>query len=167
MLSIIVAYDQKHGIGIKNTLPWKLKDDLKYFKSLTQDNYIVMGRKTFDSIGQKALPQRNNIILTRKKNYQQKKCTIVHNIRYIIELVNRMPKKNIFIIGGAEIYRIFLKYANRLYITRVKTEIITDCFFPNWNKSQFKCISVRHFQKNQDNNYNFDCEIWDRIIFSD
>lgn len=162
MLSIIVAYDQQYGIGIRNTLPWRLSDDLKHFKTLTQGHYIVMGRKTFDSIG-RPLPNRSNIILTQQINYRQKNCTVIHSVEKVIALVNEMPEQEIFIIGGAEIYRLFLMHVDRLYITKVKAKIAADVFFPHWDQKKFKCISVRSYHKSQDNDYDFDCEIWKRM----
>ena len=161
MLSIIVAYDQHRGIGIKNKLPWHLRDDLKRFKQITSGHYIVMGRKTFESIGY-PLSKRNNIILTRQIDYQQKKCMIMNSAKKIISLANKIPKKSIFIIGGAEVYRFFLQYADRLYITNVKTKIHADAFFPYWNQFEFRRINVSSYQSNQVNDYNFDCEIWER-----
>ena len=163
MLSIIVAYDQGYGIGIRNTLPWRLSDDLKNFKILTQGHYIVMGRKTFDSIGY-PLPNRSNIVLTQQKNYQQANCTVIHSMKKVISLMNNMPEQEIFIIGGAEIYRLFLRYVDRLYITTVKAKIAADAFFPHWEQKKFKCISTRFYKKSQDNDYDFNYRIWDRTI---
>ncbi|WP_100551407.1 dihydrofolate reductase [Caedibacter taeniospiralis] len=161
MLSIIVAYDQNQGIGIKNSLPWKLSDDLKNFKKLTENNYIVMGRKTFDSIG-RALPNRKNIILTRQKNYRQDRCAIVHDIDHILTLAKDKPHYEIFIIGGAEIYQAFLPFIDRLYITRVNTTKAADAFFPDWDKCQFKRIGNRHYTKDENNECDFDFEIWEK-----
>ncbi|WP_440682757.1 dihydrofolate reductase [Cysteiniphilum halobium] len=162
MLSIIVAYDQKQGIGIKNSLPWKLSNDLKNFKKLTENNYIVMGRKTFDSIGQ-ALPNRKNIILTRKKNYTQDNCAIIHDIEHILNLAKEKPHHEIFIIGGAEIYAAFLPFVDRLYITKVHTIKESDAFFPRWQESQFKRIGQRSYQRDQNNECDFDFEVWERL----
>lgn len=162
MLSIIVAYDQHLGIGVNNTLPWRLADDLKNFKALTQDHYIVMGRKTFDSIGH-PLPNRTNIILTQQKNYQQDKCIVIHKVEAVIALASQMPGQEIFIIGGAEIYHLFLMYVDRLYITKVKATIAADVFFPDWAQSEFKRIGLRCYQRNKDNAYDFNCEIWERM----
>lgn len=162
MLSIIVAYDQKHGIGIKNALPWKLSNDLKNFKRLTKNNYIVMGRKTFDSIG-RALPNRHNIILTRQNNYMQDQCIIVNDIDYLLNLAKEKPHYKIFIIGGAEVYNTFLPFVDRLYITKVLTTKETDTFFPIWQESEFKRIGSRHYNKDHNNECDFDFEVWEHL----
>lgn len=161
MLSIIVAYDQKQGIGIKNSLPWKLSDDLKNFKKLTENNYIVMGRKTFESIG-RALPNRKNIILTHQKDYTQDKCAIVHDIEHILNLAKDKPHYEIFIIGGAEIYSVFLPFVDRLYITKVHASKEADAFFPQWQEEKFKRIGQRSYHKDQNNECDFDFEVWER-----
>ncbi|WP_119344603.1 dihydrofolate reductase [Facilibium subflavum] len=161
MLSIIVAYDQHHGIGLKNTLPWKLSDDLKNFKKITENNYIVMGRKTFDSIG-RPLPKRKNIILTKKQDYHQDKCIILHSIEQVLTLAKEKPHYEIFIIGGAEIYQQFLPFVDRLYITKVNAVQPADTFFPKWDKTQFKRIGNRHYKKDENNQFDFDFEVWEK-----
>ena len=163
MLSIIVAYDQNKGIGIHNSLPWKLSDDLKNFKKLTENNYIVMGRKTFDSIG-RALPNRKNIILTRQENYTQEKCAIAHNIDSILNLAKEKPHYEIFIIGGAEIYQILLPFVNRLYITKVHTIKEADAFFPEWDPTQFKRIGHKYYDKDTNNECDFEFEVWEKEL---
>ena len=162
MLSIIVAYDKDYGIGIQNTLPWKLSDDLKNFKKLTENNYIVMGRKTFDSIG-RPLPNRQNVILTRQKDYQQDKCAILHDVENVLKLAKEKPHYEIFIIGGAEIYKAFLQHADRLYITKVNTVKKADAYFPQWDQSQYKRIGQRHYAKDDNNECNFDFEVWEKL----
>lgn len=163
MLSIIVAYDKNQGIGIKNSLPWKLSDDLKNFKKITKNNYIVMGRKTFDSIGF-ALPNRKNIILTRQKEYTQISCTVLHETEHVVNLAKENPYCEVFVIGGAEIYQAFLSFVDRLYITKVQIIKEADTFFPTWQKNQFKRIAFRDYKKNDKNECNFNFEIWERIL---
>ena len=162
MLSVIVAYDKAHGIGIKNRLPWKLSDDLKNFKKLTENNYIVMGRKTFDSIGQ-PLSNRQNIILTRQKDYQQDKCAVLHDVEHVLKLAKEKPHYEIFIIGGAEIYSAFLQYADQLYITKVNTNKGADAYFPKWEESQYKRIGQCHYEKDENNECDFDFEVWEKL----
>jgi dihydrofolate reductase len=161
MLSIVVAYDQKLGIGIKNKLPWKLSEDLKNFRKLTEYNYVVMGRKTYESIGY-PLKNRKNIIMTRDKNFRQDKCTIFSSIVEVVNLEKKNPLQQVFIIGGAEIYQLFLPYADRLYVTLVKTMIQADAFFPKWDHCSFKCIRKNSYSINQGNEFNFDLEIWEK-----
>ncbi|MBK2126044.1 dihydrofolate reductase [Fangia hongkongensis] len=163
MLSIIVAYDQNLGIGIKNTLPWKLSDDLKNFKQVTEHNYIVMGRKTYESIG-RPLPNRKNIILTRNSSFKQEKCIIIDSIDKVLNLAKEKPHMEIFIIGGAEIYELFLPHVHRLYITKVNAKIKADAFFPKWQESEFKRIGQRHYAKDQNNEFDFDFEVWEKQV---
>ncbi|MFZ9034640.1 MAG: dihydrofolate reductase [Francisellaceae bacterium] len=162
MLSIIVAYDQSRGIGLKKALPWKLADDLKNFKKITEAHYIVMGRKTFDSIGC-PLPNRKNVILTRDKDYQQESCIIAHDVDDILHLEKNRPTQEIFIIGGAEIYTLFLPFVQRLYITHVNTQSQADAFFPSWDQANWQRIGHRHYQKDENNEHDFDFEVFERL----
>ncbi len=163
MISLIVAYDKNLGIGKKNTLPWKLSEDLKNFKKITENNYIVMGRKTFESIG-RPLPNRKNIILTRDKEYKQDKCLIINNTQDVLNFAASKPHYEIFIIGGAEIYKEFLEHGDRLYITKVDTEMSDlDAFFPNLNKDKFKRIGHKEYSKDEKNEFNFTFNVFEKI----
>lgn len=163
MISLIVAYDKNLGIGKENTLAWKLSEDLKNFKKITENNYIVMGRKTFESIG-RALPNRKNIILTRDKNYKQDKCLIINSIQDILNFAQSKPHYEIFIIGGAQIYKEFLEHADRLYITEVNTQMQDlDAFFPKWDKSKFKRIGHKKYHKNDKNEFDFEFNVFEKI----
>lgn len=163
MISLIVAYDKNLGIGIKNTLPWKLSSDLKNFKKITENNYIVMGRKTFDSIG-RALPNRKNIILTTNKEYTQDKCLIIHSVEDILNFAKSKPHYEIFIIGGAQIYKEFINHADRIYATEVDTELKNlDAYFPEWDKSEYKRIGNKFFPKDDKNEFNFDFSVYEKI----
>lgn len=163
MISLIVAYDKNLGIGKDNSLAWKLTEDLKNFKKITENNYIVMGRKTFESIG-RPLPNRKNIILTRDKEYKQDKCLIINDIQDILNFAQSKPHYEIFIIGGAEIYKEFLEYADRLYVTKVNTEMSDlDAFFPEWDKSKYKRIGHKTFSKDDKNQFDFDFSVFERV----
>ena len=162
MISLIVAYDKNLGIGKKNTLAWKLSEDLKNFKKITENNYIVMGRKTFDSIG-RPLPNRKNIILTRDRDYKQEKCLIINSIREVLNFAASKPHYEIFIIGGAEIYKEFLKHADRLYITEVDAQMTDlDAFFPSWDKSKYKSIGRREYSKDDKNEFDFTFNVFEK-----
>ncbi|MEY8714122.1 dihydrofolate reductase [Francisella philomiragia] len=163
MISLIVAYDKNLGIGKENTLAWKLSEDLKNFKKITENNYIVMGRKTFESIG-RPLPNRKNIILTRDKDYKQDKCLIINSVQEILNFAQSKPHYEIFIIGGAQIYKEFLQYADRLYITEVNAEMEDlDAFFPQWDKSLFKRIGFREYTKDDKNQFDFTFSAYEKI----
>ncbi|GAB4221762.1 MAG: dihydrofolate reductase [Francisella sp.] len=163
MISLIVAYDKNYGIGKNNNLAWRLPEDLKIFKKITKNNYIVMGRKTFESIGQ-PLPNRKNIILTKNKDYKQDKCIIIHDAQDILNFAKTKPHYEIFIIGGEQIYKEFIQHADRLYITEVNTEIKNpDAFFPKWDKSQFKRIGFKLFEKDDKNEFDFTFSVFEKI----
>lgn len=159
MLSILVAMDSQHLIGKDNKLPWHLPNDLKYFKQVTMGHTIVMGRKTFESIG-KPLPGRKNIVITRNKNYHPDGCRVIHSITKIKEMND---KEEIFIIGGAEIFKETLPIADRLYITEIHETFEGDTFFPEFNLSDWKLISKEKGIKDEKNRYDYDFCIYERI----
>ena len=162
MISLIVAYDKNFGIGRENTLAWKLSEDLKNFKKITEHNYIVMGRKTFESIG-RPLPNRKNIILTRDKEYTQEKCLIINSVQEILNFAKSKPHYEIFIIGGAQIYSEFLPHADRLYITKVNAELTNlDAFFPKWNEQKYKRIAHKNFAQDSKNDFEFDFSVFEK-----
>lgn len=163
MISLIVAYDKNQGIGKENTLPWKLSEDLKMFKKITENNYIVMGRKTFESIG-KPLPNRKNIIITRDTDYQQDKCLIINEIKDILNFAKSKPHYEIFVIGGAQIYKQMLEHADRLYITKVDTEMADlDAFFPKWEQSDYNRIGFKEFTKDEKNQFDFTFSVFEKL----
>ena len=114
MISFLVAMDQNGLIGRDNDLPWRLPADLAYFKKLTTGHTIIMGRKTYESIG-RPLPERKNIVITRDAHYQAQGCVIVCSVAEALAHVKE--EDNVFVIGGAEIFKAFYPYAERLYIT--------------------------------------------------
>ena len=129
---------KKRAIGYKNTLPWRIPDDLKRFKKLTSNHAVIMGRKTYDSIGH-ALPNRINIVLTRDKNWKAQNCLVVHSLEEALKMARKKEKQEIFIIGGAEIFKQSMDIADKLYLTVVEDEPMADTFFPDY--SNFKKIT--------------------------
>jgi len=128
-ISIIVAMNQKQVIGINNQLPWSLPNDLKYFQQKTLHNPIIMGRKTFESIG-KPLPKRSNIILSTQANWQHPGCQSAKNLTDALQLAEQAPGDEVMIIGGASIYQQALEIANTIYLTIIDNQLDGDCFFP-------------------------------------
>lgn len=124
-LSIIVAMTKERVIGYQNKIPWHLSEDLKHFKKITMGHPIIMGRKTFESIGH-PLPGRENIVITRNKNYKAVGVTIVHGLEEALK--NKTGE--CFVIGGAEIYKAALPQADKLYLTLIHDQIKGDTFFP-------------------------------------
>ena len=137
MFSIIVAHNQDNIIGKNNKLPWYIPDDLKRFKELTIDKKIIMGRKTFESVP-KVLPKRKHLVLTTNKNflYIDENVEIITDFKKLIKEYEN-SKEEVFIIGGGEIYNLFLPYSKKLYITEVNFKIDGDTSFPEFDKSKW------------------------------
>lgn len=125
-LSLIVAHAKNNVIGINNTLPWHLPEDLKRFRSLTTGHHIIMGRKTYESLG-RLLPNRTTVIVTRNKHYQIEGALIAHSLQAALILSSEDEEP--FVIGGAELYKVALTLATKLYITEVQAEFTGDAFF--------------------------------------
>mgnify|MGYP001171906948 FL=1 len=132
-ITIVAAIASNNVIGQKNSLPWDIPEDLKRFKQLTSGHTILMGRKTFDSIG-RPLPNRINIVMTKDTNYQREGVEIVFDEREALNLIKDLNQE-VFIIGGSKIYELFEPWATSLMITRVLKDFEGDAFFPNinWN----------------------------------
>ena len=158
MISLIWSMDKNRLIGKKNHLPWRLPADLAYFKRITFGHTIIMGRKTFESIG-KPLPGRTNVILTRDANYSFEGCTICHSVR---EALSFGANEEVFIIGGAEIYAKFLPFADRLYITQIEEEFVGDAFFPNIEFDSWTLVSIEKGEVNEKNLYDHSFMIYDK-----
>lgn len=151
-LAIIVAMSENNAIGFQNQLLWKLPADLKFFKSLTTGNPIIMGRKTYESIG-KALPNRTNIIITQQKDYIAQDCIIVNSIEEALNYVQKSDKA--FIIGGEQIYKQTIESVSTLYITKVHhTFEQADAFFPKIDFSKWKLESENHLVADEKNIFN-------------
>ena len=137
-ITIVAAIASNNVIGKKNSLPWDIPEDLKRFKQLTSGHTILMGRKTFDSIG-RPLPNRTNIVMTKDTNYQKEGVEIVFDEKEALNLIKELNQE-VFIIGGSKIYELFEPWASSLMITRVLKDFDGDAFFPdiNWNNWQIK-----------------------------
>lgn len=153
LISIVVAISEgNRTIGKDNKLPWHIPEDLKRFKEITSGHPIIMGRKTFESIG-RPLPNRTNIIVTRDTNYQVKNCVIVNSLEKAIEQASTIESEEIFIIGGGQIFKEALPLVDKLYLTVVKSQIEGDVFFPEY--SAFKAILKQSFHSSNGYEYEF------------
>ncbi|MFW6282000.1 MAG: dihydrofolate reductase [bacterium] len=159
-LSIIVAMDKNRVIGCKNKIPWYLPADLQYFKQTTMGSPVIMGRKTFESIGF-PLPGRRNIIMTRDENYSAKGCEIVHSLQDVLKIFAGQEKET-FIIGGAEIYRLFLPFADRLYLTIIDYEFSGDTYFPEIDFENWDSIEVKPGVTDDKNPYQYAYHVYER-----
>ena len=139
IISLIVAMDERGGIGIRNQIPWHIPADLKRFKALTMGHHLIVGRKTYDSIG-RALPGRTMIIVTRSKNYRAEGCWAVSSLQGALRLAEERGETEVFIGGGGMIYAQALPFADRIYLTRVHTEVDADVFFPKWELAGWRML---------------------------
>ncbi len=137
-LSLIVALAKNRVIGQNNTLPWHLPEDLKRFRALTTGHHIIMGRKTYESLG-RLLPDRTTVIVTRNANYQVKGALIAHSLEEAMALCH--GDKEVFLIGGAELYQVGLNMAHTLYVTELDLEVAGDAYFPEFDASQWQLSS--------------------------
>jgi dihydrofolate reductase len=129
LVSIIVAMDEHGGIGLKNQLPWRLSSDLKRFKALTMGHHLILGRKTYESLG-RPLPGRKIIVVTRQAGYAALGCLAAGSLEEALSLAEKAGETEAFIAGGAEIYVQALPLAQRIYLTRVHAIVQADAFFP-------------------------------------
>ncbi len=154
IVSLLVAMDERRGIGRAGRLPWRLSTDLKRFRALTMGHHIIVGRKTFESIG-KPLPGRRMIIVTRDPDYQAPGCVIAHSIAEAIERARAVGETELFICGGAEIYAQTLDVAERIYLTRVAADCDADTFFPEFDRDEWAEESSEPHPADEKNEYPF------------
>lgn len=162
MLSLIVAMDKNRLIGDDNKLPWHLSEDLKRFKSLTMSKPIIMGRKTFESIG-KPLPGRRNIIVTRNPAYCVEGCECVDDLTQAIQLTQ--DAEEAVVIGGVQIYKLALPLVDRIYITLIDYEFSGDAWFPEYNTECWGIVSSEtHTHVASAESYNYRFNVLERIV---
>lgn len=162
MISILVAASSNNSIGKNNQLLWHLPNDLKFFKNTTWGGVVIMGRKTFESVN-KPLPGRLNIVISRQKDWQAENVTVAESLDAAIAKAHELNYKEIFIIGGGEIYKAALAKTKKIYLTRVHAEIEGDTFFPELNKNEWRLISSNDFKKDEKHAYDYSFEVWERV----
>lgn len=150
IISIISAHSENKVIGKNNHLPWNFPEDLKYFKDKTRGHIVIMGRKTYESMG-RALPKRVNIVISRKPEFKLPDALTVTSVEDAIKIAKEKEREEVFIIGGAEIYRQALSRVDKLYITLVKGNYDGDAFFPSY--PEFKTVISE--KKSLDGNLTF------------
>ena len=149
IISLIAAMGRNRVIGKGNSLPWKLPADMERFRKLTSGKPVIMGRKTFESIG-KPLRNRKNIILSRDKNYKAEGCTIVHTVQDALKAAEGAQEA--MVIGGEQVFQKFLPMANRMYLTYIDKDFEGDAYFPEFDKNEWKETSR---EEHADNKLNF------------
>jgi dihydrofolate reductase len=160
-ISIIAAVAANGVIGRSNGLPWHLAGDLKWFKGLTLGHHMIMGRRTFDSVG-KPLPGRTTVVITRDASYSVPGVVVVPTIEQAIEIASHDDEP--FICGGGEIYRQMLHRANRMYITQVHAEVEGDTLFPEFDDvNEWKLVDREDFEADAKNDYAYSFLTYDRV----
>lgn len=159
LLSAILAMDQNQLIGNRGALPWHLPADLQHFKKITLNHVVIMGRKTFSSIG-KPLPQRVNIVLTQDRSFQRADCLIAHTKEEALTLAKQNDNE-IFIIGGNEIYKLFMNDIQKLYITEIHQQFPGDTHF-EWNKNDWRETQRVNYDADEKNAYAYSFVIYER-----
>ena len=160
-ISIIVAVAENNAIGKDNKLLWHISDDLKRFKKLTTGHIVIMGKKTFDSLPNGALPNRTNIVITDDINDKFEDCIMAYSIEDALDKSD--DNKEIFIIGGGSIYKQFLKYANKLYLTKVHKSFEGDVFFPEIDINEWKLIEQESFEPDDKTTFAYSYLIYKKL----
>ena len=160
MLSLIVAISENHVIGREGQLPWHLSADLKRFKKLTMGHHIVMGRKTYDSIGRQ-LPGRTSVVLTRQTDWSVEGVLTATDLETALELAG--DDEEVFIIGGSQIYQLALPLVERLYVTRVQASVSGDTYFPEITSEQWQLEQTDSFSADEKNDHDYSFLVYSRI----
>jgi dihydrofolate reductase len=161
MISLIWAMDENRVIGYHNQLPWRLPEDLKFFKRMTMGHPIAMGRKTYESIG-KPLPGRENIVITRDENYEPEGCTVMNSIEDLLAYTAVNRSEEVFVIGGAEIFKEILPHADKLYLTMIHHQFEGDTFFPVFDIDKWELETRENGLKDEKNPYDYEFLIYKR-----
>jgi dihydrofolate reductase len=161
IISLIVAMDEKRGIGKAGKLPWRLSSDLKRFREVTMGHHLVVGRKTFESIG-RPLAGRQMIVVTRDVSYRAEGCLVVSSIPAALALAQERGETETFVIGGAEIYAQTLEMADRVYLTQVHAEVNADTFFPQLNFDAWVEKESAFQLSDEKNQYSFTFKLLER-----
>jgi dihydrofolate reductase len=161
IISIVVAASRNNCIGKDNQLLWHLPNDMKFFKNTTWGMPVIMGRKTYESLG-KPLPGRTNIVVTRNNGWDAEGVKKAESLEQALELAADADAKEAYVIGGGEIYKQALPLTHRIYLTRVHTEIEGDTFFPEISEKDWTCLSRLDFAADEKHKWAYSFEVWER-----
>jgi len=161
-LSMIAAMGRNRVIGKKNDIPWKLPAEQQYFKEVTMGHAVVSGRKNFESMG-RPLKGRRNIIITRNRDYRPDNCEIIYTIEELYRMFDDSDEE-VFIIGGEEIYRMFLPFSKKLYITSIDAEFDGDTYFPLFSETEWTQISEKNGLTDEKNPYHYTFKVFERKL---
>lgn len=161
MTTIVVAMGEKNEIGFENQLLWHLPKDLKHFKDITSGHPVIMGRKTYESIG-KALPNRTNIVVSRKKDWFEEGILIVGSIKEALKFAKKIDEE-VFVIGGGNIYEQTMDVVDKLEVTLVKADLQADTYFPKIDPKIWKMTNEIYHEKDEKNGYDFCFQTFEKI----
>ncbi|WP_042722300.1 dihydrofolate reductase [Flavobacterium sp. B17] len=162
MTTIVVAMGEKNEIGFENQLLWHLPKDLKHFKDLTSGHPVIMGRKTYESIG-KPLPNRTNIVISRKNDWFEEGVLIVGSIKEAVKFAKKIDE-DIFIIGGGKIYEQTMDIVDKLEVTLVKADLEADTYFPKIDEKTWKKTNEVFHEKDEKNQYDFYFQTYEKVV---
>ncbi|HIY57911.1 MAG TPA: dihydrofolate reductase [Candidatus Tetragenococcus pullicola] len=162
MINAIWAQDEKGLIGKQNQMPWHLPNDLAYFKKMTINHTIVMGRKTFEGLGGKPLPKRQTILLSKNENYHPDGVTVFHTVEEVLAFAKK-SKDPVFIAGGAMIYQAFLPFCEVLYRTVIEKSFEGDAYFPTIDWTQWNLVASKPGIVDEKNQYTHRFETYERV----
>ena len=164
VISLIAAVSKNGVIGKNNDLPWHLPDDMRYFMETTRGHHVILGRKNYDSLPKKyrPLPHRINIVVTHQKEFVAPECLVVHSVASALDIATKNGEREVFVIGGAEIYKEVFPLAQRLYLTEIHAEIDGDIFFPDFDKTAWKEKSRSPHPADARHAHAFDFVIYER-----
>lgn len=158
-IHIIAATGRNRVIGVNGILPWRLPADLKHFKELTLNTTVVMGRKTYESIG-KRLPDRRNIVISTSKELIAPGCLIVPSFEEVLK--NIFPTEIVFAIGGRSVYEASLPLAEKMYLTEIDASFAGDTFFPEFSREEWREAGREHHEPDEKNQYKYDFVLYER-----
>ena len=162
-ISLVVAAAENDAIGKEGQMPWHLPNDMKHFKNITWGMPVIMGRKTFETIG-KPLRGRKNIVITRQGGWKADGVIAVKSMDDALFVANETDAKEVMVIGGGEIYRAAFEKTKRIYLTRIKAEVEGDTFFPKLDNKTWKLVSRKENKADDKNPYDHSFEVWERIF---
>lgn len=160
IISAIVAMSSNHVIGIDGDLPWHLPRDMKFFRLTTTGHHVIMGRTSFASLDYRPLKNRTNIVLTRDPFFITSSAIVCHDLEQALSIAADAGETEAFIIGGGQIYKQALAYLDKIYLTRVITELSGDTYFPELDPNEWVLHSSEHFDADEKNDYPMQFETW-------
>lgn len=162
ILSAIAAVSENHVIGNHNQLPWKLPEDLKYFKNRTWGMPVIMGRKTYESVG-KPLAGRMNIVITSQSSWSHKGVIVVNNLTDALYEAGKQEVMEVFITGGSQVFREAFPLLDRIYLTRIYEEFVGDSYFPILDLEEWRMVQEDQREADDKNKFRFSFQIWERL----